>query len=264
MTAWRNPALTAFLAQFPGEVALAQVLLRRRASGFELRHTEDGDVADDALKLLATSELRTLAQVTATGAFRPLKSAPNLRRGWRWLAAGEAELETALNLLYPGALADWLAAQSASPPVTHYRAFTERQTGMYRITTMLDDAAAERVARAGCDRRFCLKQRLWTVGALATDSVAAKSLIPCLEPCAILLELARKAVRIGQEDAVTLALALDDGATILAALEGALARPDPGAREGDTGSPANPRRLLLTLEKLRPFFDVPPACKTAE
>ena len=264
MTPWRNPALTAFLAQFPGEVTLAQVLLRRGAGGFELRHADDADVADDVLKLLATPELRALAQFTATGAFRPLKSAPNLRRGWRWLAAGEAELEAALNTLYPGALADWLAAQSASPPVTHYRAFTERQSGMYRITTMLDDAAAERVARACCDRRFCLKQRLWTVGALVTDSVAAKSLIPCLEPCAILLELARKAVRIEQEDKVLVTLAPEEGATVLAALTGALARPDPGVREGDTGSPANPRRLFLTLEKLRPFFDVPKAGKTPE
>lgn len=264
MTAARNPALTAFLAQFPGEITLAQVLLRRGDGGFELRHADDADAADDALKPLATSELRTLAQVTATGAFRPLKSAPNLQRGWRWLAAGETELEAALNILYPGALADWLAAQAATPPVTHYRAFTERQTGMYRIATMLDDPAAERVARAGCDRRFCLKQRLWTVGALAADSVATKSLIPCLEPCAILLELARKAVRIGQEDKVTLALAPEEGATLLAALAGALARPDPGVREGDTGSPGNPRRLLLTLEKLRPFFDVPPAGKSAE
>ncbi|GDY21759.1 hypothetical protein LBMAG56_31060 [Verrucomicrobiota bacterium] len=254
----------AFLAQFPGEVVLAQVLLRRRAGGFELRHADDADAAEDALKLLATPELRALAQSTVAGAFRPLKSAPNLRRGWRVLAAGEADLETALHILYPGALADWHAAQAATPPVTHYRAFTERQTGMYRITTMLDDPAAERVVRAGCDRRFCLKQRLWTVGALAPDSVAAKSLIPCLEPCAILLELARKAARIEQADKVTLALAPDDGATILAALEGLLARSDSAVREGDTGSPANPRRLLLALEKLRPFFDVPPPGKSAE
>ncbi len=34
-----------------------------------------------------TAELRALAQFTATGLFRPLKSAPNLRRGWRCLAA---------------------------------------------------------------------------------------------------------------------------------------------------------------------------------
>lgn len=264
MTSAHHPALTVLLAQFPDEATLVQVLLRRRAGGFELRHADDAEAADDALKLVTTPELRALAQFTAAGAFRPLKSAPNLRRGWRVLAAGEADLETALHILYPGALADWHAARAATPPVTHYRAFTERQTGMYRVTTMLEDAAAERVTRAGCDRRFCLKQRLWTVGALAADSVAGKSLVPCLEPCAILLELARKAARIEQEEKLTLALAPSDGATILAALEAALGQPDSGVREGDTGSPANPRRLLLTLEKLRPLFDVPPAGKSAE
>ena len=221
-----------------------------------MRHVDDASVTDGQLKLVPLGELRALAQVTAAGAFRPLKSAPNLQTGWRVIAAGAGELETALQVLYPGSLADWFAARGGSPPVTHYREFTERQTGMYRVTTMLDDAAAARVARAGCDRRFCLKQRLWTVGTLGAESVAEKSAIPCLEPCPILLELARKAVRVEQEEKLTVALAPEDGATILAALETALAHPNPAVREGDTASPENPRRLLLAREKLRAVFDV--------
>ena len=257
MTEFNNPALTAFLTQFRGEMVWAQVVIRARGGGFDLRQVNDAKVADEQLKLVPLDELRALTQFTAAGAFRPLKTAPNLRSGWRVVAAGGEELEAALQILYPGSLADWHAARAGSPPVTHYREFTERQTGMYRVTTMLDDAAAARVVRAGCDRRFCLKQRLWTVGTLGVENVAEKSALPCLEPCPILLELARKAVRVEQEEKLAVALAPEDGATILAALETALAHPNPAVREGDTASPENPRRLLLAREKLRAVFDVP-------
>lgn len=259
MTRLSNPALTAFLAQFSGEIAWAQVLVRARAGGFELRHLEDVAVAEERLQLVPLGELRALAQFTAAGAFRPLKSAPNLRAGWRVVVARGEELEAALQILYPGSLADWHAARAGSPPVTHYREFTERQTGMYRVTTMLDDAAAARVARAGCERRFCLKQRLWTVGTLGGESGVEKSVIPCLEPCPIVLELARKAVRLEQEEKLVVALAPEEGATLLAALDTALAHPNPAVREGDTAAPENPRRLLLAREKLRAVFDVPRA-----
>ena len=108
-------------------------------------------------------------------------------------------MEQALNQLYPGAIADWYAAQTQPVPVTNYREFTERQTGMYRIATLLDDQQAAAVIRAGCHRRCCLKRRHWLVAGLEPDPAAEKSLIPCLEPCAVLLELARQAVRLEQE-----------------------------------------------------------------
>src|SRR4029077_3431652 len=101
--------------------------------------------------------------------------------------------------LYPGVLADWYAARDASPPITNYREFTNRQSGMYRITTKLNDAQVSEVIEAVCDKKCCLKRRLWTVAGLELGSATQKSLIPCLEPCAILLEAARKAMRLEQQ-----------------------------------------------------------------
>jgi len=158
-----DPALEQFVARIGHELLLAQVLIRRAPRGFELRHVEDRSTEEDGLRLLQLSEVRALAQNTASGAFRPLKSAPNLPHGWRLAVPDDAALESALNQLYPGAIADWHAAQSAQPPVTDYRAFTNRQTGMYRITQMLSDAHAGSVIAACCHRDFCLKRRLWTV-----------------------------------------------------------------------------------------------------
>ena len=146
------------------------------------------------------AESRHFAQFNAAGEFRPLKSAPDLRRGWRLSVANDTELETALTHLYPGAVPDWFAAQSPNPPVTNYREYTARQSGMYRITAMLTDAQAAEVINTVCDKTRCLKHRLWTVAEILVDPPAAKSLIPCLEPCAVLMESARKELRASQQE----------------------------------------------------------------
>lgn len=257
MAAVNNPALAAFCAALSSELLLAQVLVRRQPAGFELRHVNDREAGADTLGPVSASELRTLANHTAAGEFRPIKAAPNLRAGWSCRVSSDAELELALNQLYPGALADWFAAQQTEPPVTQYRDFTARQTGMYRITTMLTDTQAGQVICACCDARFCLKRRLWTVDGLAPDAADAKSLIPCLEPCAVLLEFARKAVRIEQEEGKpTLTLAPSEVASLLAALDAALAHPPAGQREADLAAADNPRRLQLLREKLQGFAPV--------
>lgn len=199
MSGIENPALKKFIAQLGESLVLAQVLIRRQSSGYELRHVEDRDVAAESLNLLKLADVRALAQYTAEKEFRPLKSAPNLQRGWRIVVADDDALEVVLSRLYPGALADWFAAQQSPPSVTNYREYVTRQSGMYRITAMLTDAQAAQVAQSVCDAKNCLKRRLWTVPDLQPDAPTEKSLIPCLEPCAVLMEAARMAFRAQQE-----------------------------------------------------------------
>ncbi len=191
-------ALKEFAAQIGNDLELAQVLIRRAGPGYELRHVEDREAARDSLRAIRLDEVRSLSQFTAAGVFRPLKSAPNLRRGWRLALTGDLELEAALSRLYPGALADWRAARAAHPPVTHYREYANRQSGMYRITAKLRDEQVAEVIRGVCDREHCLKRRCWTVAGLEPDPAVEKSLIPCLEPCAVLMEAARQAMRSSQ------------------------------------------------------------------
>lgn len=257
MAAVINPALAAFCTQLGTELVLAQVQVRRQPSGFDLRHVNDRGSVVDSLQPVPVAGLRALANHTAAGEFRPIKAAPNLRSGWLCRVTSETELEAALNQLYPGAIADWFAAQQPALPVTHYRAFTARQSGMYRITTMLPDAQAAQVIRACCDARFCLKRRLWTVDGLAPDAAEGKSLIPCLEPCAVMLEFARKAVRIEQEEhKPVITLAPSEVTSLLAALDNSLAHPPPGQREADLAAADNPRRLQLLRERLQGFAPV--------
>lgn len=229
-----NPALTAFAAEIGTSLVFGQVHIQRLPAGFELRHTADAGRASTDLRPVKDHEIRALAQFTASGAFRPLKSAPTLADGWRITARDIPALGIALNHLYPGAVADWHAARADTPPLTSYRQFTSRQTGMYRITTFLDDATAGAMIRACCHPDSCLKRRLWTVEGLSADPTAAKSLVPCLEPCAILLEFARKIARLEQQEAPP-----------------ASAPPETTASpaECDFDAPNNPRRLRFVLEK---------------
>jgi 4Fe-4S binding protein/cobalt chelatase family protein len=243
-----DPSLAKFVEQIASELIWGQVLIRRGAQGYDLRHVADRN-APGPLRLVALTELRQLAQFTAGGAFRPLKAAPNLPSGWRALAGTDAALGTALNHLYPGAVADWFAALKEPPPVTHYRPFTNRQSGMYRITQMLSDEQAARMTLVCCHKNFCWKRRLWTVPGLAPDVPSEKSLIPCLEPCAVLLEFARRVVRLEQDDKLATELAAEDVASLHDALEMALHHPDTAVREADFEALTNPRRLQWLLEK---------------
>ena len=256
MTAFRNPALEHFLTQVGEGIVLAQVAIRPVAGGrWELRHHDDAAAKAVLLSHCAVGDLRALAQSTAAGAFRPLKAAPNLRRGWRAEAATAEELESALRQLYPGALADWYVVASGKAEPTHYREFTERQTGMYRITAMLDEAKAAEVISVCCAKPFCLKRRLWTSEGLAPDAAEGKSIIPCLEPCAIWLEFARKAMRISQEPAVPVPMSASELETLQAALEAAVASGAPvetSQREADFAEAWNPRRAALLLRKITP------------
>lgn len=256
MTAFKHPALEHLLSQLGDGLVLAQVLVRAVAGGrWELRHEADAAADAATLKNCAVSDLRTLAQSTAAGAFRPLKAAPNLRQGWRAEVTTAEELESALHQLYPGAVADWHAAVTGCAQPTHYREYTNRQTGMYRITAMLDEAQAAEVISVCCAKQFCLKRRLWTSEALAPDPAEDKSIIPCLEPCAVWLEFARKAMRISQEPTVTVAMSASELETLQAALEAAVVSSTPGEdsqREADFAGALNPRRAALLLRKITP------------
>ena len=236
-----NPDVRAFLAALNTEIVFGQVVVRRVERGFELCHQSDRAAAPETLATLVGTELRAWAQSAAGGAFRPLKSAPNLRAGWRAIAADGAALDLLLHYLYPGAVADWFAAQFPRPPVTSYRQFTARQTGMYRITTMLPDHIAGAAIRACCHVDFCLKRRLWSVDGLEPDAAGQKSIIPCLEPCALMLEFARKVARL-EQNAVSPS-----------------EEPMTDAAESNFDAPNNPRRLRFSLENqalaIKPAMD---------
>ena len=251
MTASANPAIDAFIRQLGTEIVWGEVLIRSSGTEFTLRHVTDADLDETQLNRISIAEARQVAMFNPAGLFRPLRSSPDLAAGWLLVCFEASELWRALQEIYPGAVADWFAVQSGRPPITHYREFTNRQSGMYRITQLLTDEQAANVTRAACHQRFCLKQRLWTVDALEPDAPGSKSAIPCLEPCAVLLELARKAARIEQEEKLPVQITGSELESMLAAVDVTIKERAALDRTGDIGSPSNPRRLQLLLEKFK-------------
>ncbi|HEY5792738.1 MAG TPA: DR2241 family protein [Chthoniobacterales bacterium] len=128
----------------------------------ELRH-----VADEAVKNLSPhsgpAAARFLAVYDDAGKYRPLKTAPNLRRGWSLQLASIPELQLALDAFYPAALGTWLAFRQNQLVPVPLRATLARQTGMYRIVQSLADSQITKLVAATCAPEFTLALSLWEI-----------------------------------------------------------------------------------------------------
>jgi hypothetical protein len=248
-----NPALNAFVAEIGSEMLWAELLIERAGNGWMLRNKTDRGTPAESLRILTLATLRRFVLFNKAGHFRPLSGSPDLPAGWVLRCGDDQELWLAMQQIYPGSIADWWAARAETSHVTNYREFTNRQSGMYRITQLPSDQQAADLIRAGCAAAYCLKRRLWSIQGLPADTPGGKSQIPCLEPCSILLEFARKSVRIGQEETVELNLSKSDLQSVISSIEALAANSPlgPGGPAGNMASELNPRRLQLLLVKIR-------------
>ena len=68
----------------PNSLHLGQIVCACLDYGYELRHRDDAERSPFALTLYEDPEdAAQIALYDDTGAYRPLKTAPNLRHGWR-------------------------------------------------------------------------------------------------------------------------------------------------------------------------------------
>ena len=103
-----------------------------------------------------------LALYDDAGAYRPLKTAPNLRHGWRMALADARQVRLALDLFYPGRLGAWRLFEAGRLRVTSLRETLGRQTGMYRVTGKLTDEQADTLVGRFCrSDGGCLRTILW-------------------------------------------------------------------------------------------------------
>ena len=175
---------------------MGQVLIR---GGFDLLHGDDAGRDERELKEIGSLEdLRDLARLDAAGNFRPLRAAPNLRRGWIYRAPDLAGLQLALDYLYPAELANAVLADEGNLPVTPWRETAERQTGRFRIVREIDDAAVLELVAENCERG-CLKKRLWSPAMESTQPGANELPLLCPEACNFLVGKAREKLK-GEAD----------------------------------------------------------------
>jgi sirohydrochlorin cobaltochelatase len=195
-----------------------QILIQKtKGGGFVLSHRDDetgqsqpSRNAEDAIEI---------AKYDDTGNYRPLKTAPNLRRGWRLELDTFKELRRALDYFYPGRLAVFAAWKSGKLQTTPLRETLNRQSGMYRVAAKISDPQIDDLVSDFCrSNGGCLRTILWKRdgdGAIASTKLPKEKFDPacdqaasnahpttaaaipllCQEACNLLIAECRKAVK---------------------------------------------------------------------
>jgi hypothetical protein len=252
----------AFAAWVDEELAgriFGQVLIRPVPSGgYRLCHEDDARAAD--LELYEDPRAaREIAKLTGAGEYRPLKSSPNLRRGWELRAGDACGLVTAMNYLYPAGVVHWYLYREGRLEVTDYRENAARQSGIYKRIQRLSDEGVQDAARACCEGAVCLKKTLWNVDAATPlEMDRGDGEIPCPEPCSIFVSFARRVRLFEREkkrDLDAAGLSSSEKEDLATLIEAGSTGHVEFAREAEFEEPLNERRLryrkLTLLPKLR-------------
>lgn len=199
-----------------GARAIGQIRIAEHAGAFALCHREDAG-REDLQIYRAPNDAVEIAKFDDSGHYRPLKTAPNLRRGWRLDLADLAALRLALDFFYPGRVAALTAWDSKRLSPTPLRTTLGRQSGMYRIASQISDGEVDRLVGRFCRSQGgepgCLRTILWRRdenGATPSTELRLEKFQPevdqtgrgeksipllCQEPCNLLVAEARRVVR---------------------------------------------------------------------
>ncbi|HET7480415.1 MAG TPA: DR2241 family protein [Rubrobacteraceae bacterium] len=252
-------AFAAWIGESPAGRRFGQVLIRPRpGGGYSLCHIEDEGVAD-LQPFENPRAAREIAKLTGNGEYRPLKSAPNLRRGWAIRVADAEELVVAMNGLYPAAVVHWYLQREGRLEITSYRQNAARQSGIYKRVQRLTDEGVQNAARACCDDAVCLKKTLWDVDEKTPlEMERGEGEIPCPEPCSVFVSFARRVRLFEREDKRDLdaiGLSPSEKEDLAALVEAAATGRVEMAREAEFEKPLNERRMryrrLTLVPKLR-------------
>ena len=199
---------------------VGQIVVQKSDSCFVVCHRDDETL--DELQIFRSSEdAIEIAKYDDAGSYRPLKTAPNLRHGWRLELDTLEQLRRALDYFYPGRLAVFAAWKKGMLQTTPLRETLDRQSGMYRVAAKISDSQADGLVADFCrSNGGCLRTILWKRDARETvastklptekfdpayDQVEAPaqpgSAIPatvpllCQEACNLLIAECRKVVK---------------------------------------------------------------------
>ncbi len=169
-------------APLTGPLYFGQILIQKiGAGGFVLSHRDDKTL--DELKTSRNAEdAIEIAKYDDAGNYRPLKTAPNLRHGWRLELYTLEELRRALDYFYPGRLAVFAAWKSGKLQTTPLRETLNRQSGMYRIAAKISDTQIDNLVADFCrSNGGCLRTILWKRdgdGAIASTKLPKEKFDP--------------------------------------------------------------------------------------
>jgi sirohydrochlorin cobaltochelatase len=208
------PLEKALAAVLSDNARIGQLLIQRTGTGgFDVCHREDEPSA--RLEVFRKSgDAIEIARYDDGGNYRPLKTEPNLRRGWRLELVDLCELRRALDHFYPGRLAMLAAWTENRLSTTSLRETLDRQSGMYRVAAKISDEQIDDVVGNFCrSDGGCLRTILWkrdAHGTIPSTKLLPKKFDPtqdqtgrgaktipllCQEACNLLVAECRKVVK---------------------------------------------------------------------
>src|SRR6266705_5790796 len=138
-----------------------QILIKPSSGGFVLTHRDDA-LLDQLQTYRDAEDAVGITKYDDAGNYRPLKTAPNLRHGWRLELATVEELRRALDYFYPSRLAVFAAWKSGYLKTTAVRETLDRQSGMYRVAAKISDPQINDLVADFCrSGSGCLRTILW-------------------------------------------------------------------------------------------------------
>ena len=212
------PLENALAAVLSDNSQFGQIFVQRSgAGGFVLCHRED-EPSRQSQVFRKPGDALEIARYDDAGNYRPLKTAPNLRHGWRLELVDFGELRRALDYFYPGRLAMLEAWTENRLGTTSLRETLDRQSGMYRVAAKISDEQIDDVVGNFCQSDGgCLRTVLWkrdTRGTIPSTKLPPAKFEPshdqtgrgenaipllCQEACNLLVAQCRKIVK-GETD----------------------------------------------------------------
>ena len=139
---------------------IGQLEIERLEGGFVLFHRDDAGRSD--LGEHEIDDAFEIARFDDAGSYRPLKTAPTLRHGWKIFALDLLQVEQVIDAIYPGRLAMLRAFKSGELTTTSLRETLNRQSGMYRVAAKISDEQIDGLVGDFCrSDGGCLRTILW-------------------------------------------------------------------------------------------------------
>src|SRR5881397_1134967 len=140
---------------------VGQIVVQKSDGCFVLLHRDD-ETLDHLQVFRSVEDAIEIAKYDDTGNYRPLKTAPNLRHGWRLELDTLEALMRALDYFYPGRLAVFAAWKKGKLQTTPLRQTLDRQSGMYRVAAKISDSQIDNLVADFCrSDGGCLRTILW-------------------------------------------------------------------------------------------------------
>jgi sirohydrochlorin cobaltochelatase len=140
---------------------VGQIVVQKSDGCFVISHRDD-ETPEHLQVFRSAEDAIEIAKYDDAGNYRPLKTAPNLRHGWRLELETLEALMRALDYFYPGRLAVFAAWKSDKLQTTPLRETLDRQSGMYRVAAKISDSQIDNLVADFCrSNGGCLRTILW-------------------------------------------------------------------------------------------------------